>query len=272
MEISRETEVFARAFNRDPPCAAASDRGGRPHWLRDGGAASDRGSGDNPCLSAGGRQAVDARYQGRNGGDRRRRARYRIRQDHARDRRLVARALCGGRRGAQRQIHDHIRVRPRSEPVHGPVGRDQRPGFAVWAARRARVLSMDSGSRSGRSAQGRRGSRPTRARGPGGHPSLQSIDEQLDDLDRTSASRLPFVHVSDAPVQSSYTTEELLHAARVERLPPGEGGIDIKRILGHMPQNIPVALEAPMTTMASADGEEAVALRVRQAAERLLTA
>jgi sugar phosphate isomerase/epimerase len=95
---------------------------------------------------------------------------------------------------------------------------------------------------------------------------------RLDDLDRISASRLPFVHVSDAPVQSSYTTEELLHAARVERLPPGEGGIDIKRILGHMPQNIPVALEAPMTTMASADGEEAVALRVRQAAERLLTA
>ena len=26
-------------------------------------------------------------------------------------------------------------------------------------------------------------------------------------------------------------TEELLHAGRVERLPPGEGGIDIKRIL-----------------------------------------
>jgi sugar phosphate isomerase/epimerase len=95
---------------------------------------------------------------------------------------------------------------------------------------------------------------------------------RLDDLDRISASRLPFVHVSDAPVQSSYTTEELLHAARVERLPPGEGGIDIKRILGHMPRNIPVALEAPMTTMASAVGEEAVALRVRQAAERLLTA
>ena len=54
---------------------------------------------------------------------------------------------------------------------------------------------------------------------------------RLDDLDRISASRLPFVHVADAPVQASYTTEELLHAGRVERLPPGEGGIDIKRIL-----------------------------------------
>jgi sugar phosphate isomerase/epimerase len=95
---------------------------------------------------------------------------------------------------------------------------------------------------------------------------------RLDDLDRISASRLPFVHVADAPVQASYTTEELLHAGRVERLPPGEGGIDIKRILSHMPQDIPVALEAPMTAMAAAKGEAAVALRVRQAAEQLLTA
>jgi sugar phosphate isomerase/epimerase len=94
---------------------------------------------------------------------------------------------------------------------------------------------------------------------------------RLDELDRISASRLPFVHVADAPVQASYTTEELLHAGRVERLPPGEGAIDIKRILSHMPQNIPVALEVPMTATAAAEGEEAVALRVRQAAERLLT-
>jgi sugar phosphate isomerase/epimerase len=95
---------------------------------------------------------------------------------------------------------------------------------------------------------------------------------RLDDLDRISPSRLPFVHVADAPVQASYTTEELLHAGRVERLPPGEGGIDIKRIPSHMPQDMPVALEGPMTAMAAAEGEESVALRVRQAGERLLTA
>jgi sugar phosphate isomerase/epimerase len=94
----------------------------------------------------------------------------------------------------------------------------------------------------------------------------------FDELDQISPSRLPYIHVADAPVRASYTTEELLHAGRVERLPPGEGGIDIKRILSHMPQDIPVALEVPMTAMAAAEGEEAVALRVRQAAERLLTA
>ena len=94
---------------------------------------------------------------------------------------------------------------------------------------------------------------------------------KLDELARISASRLPFVHVADALVQERYTTEEMLHTARVERLPPGEGGIDIKSILSHMPQDIPVALEVPMTAVAAVEGEEAVALRVRQAAERLLT-
>ena len=94
----------------------------------------------------------------------------------------------------------------------------------------------------------------------------------FDELDRISPSRLPFVHVADAPVQASYTTEELLHAGRVERLPPGEGGIDIKRVLSPMPQEIPVALEVPMTAAAAAQGEEAVARRVRLAAELLFTA
>jgi sugar phosphate isomerase/epimerase len=95
-----------------------------------------------------------------------------------------------------------------------------------------------------------------------------STNEQLD---RVPAHRLPFMHVCDAPVQESYTTEELLHAGRAERLPPGEGAIDIRAILGHAPQGIPLALEVPMTAMTAADGVEAVALRVRQAASRLLT-
>jgi sugar phosphate isomerase/epimerase len=91
-------------------------------------------------------------------------------------------------------------------------------------------------------------------------------------LDSIPASRLPFVHVCDAPVQDAYTAEELLYAGRAERLPPGEGGIDIRGIMRHMPQGIPVALEVPMTAMSAAKGAEAVALLARQAAERLLAA
>ena len=92
----------------------------------------------------------------------------------------------------------------------------------------------------------------------------------LEGLARMPRSRLPFVHVADAPVMKSYTMEELLHAGRAERLPPGEGEISIRSVLEHMPEGIPVALEVPMTAMAAAEGFEAVALRVRQAASRLL--
>ena len=92
---------------------------------------------------------------------------------------------------------------------------------------------------------------------------------RLEQFDAIPASRLPFVHVADAPVRAGYTTEELLHTARSERLPPGEGGIDIRGIVRRMPPGIPVALEVPMPGTA-AEGAEAVALRVRQAAERVL--
>ena len=92
----------------------------------------------------------------------------------------------------------------------------------------------------------------------------------LEQLARIPASRLPFVHVCDAPVQDAYTTEELLHAGRAERLPPGEGAIDLMAILGHLPPGIPMALEVPMTSWAREVGPEAVARRVREAATRLL--
>ena len=92
----------------------------------------------------------------------------------------------------------------------------------------------------------------------------------LEQLARIPASRLPFVHVCDAPVQDAYTTEELLHAGRAERLPPGEGAIDLMAILRHLPPGIPMALEVPMTSWAREVGPEAVARRVREAATRLL--
>ncbi len=75
---------------------------------------------------------------------------------------------------------------------------------------------------------------------------------------------------SAEPVGTSWTREQLFHAGRVERLPPGEGGIDITGILQHLPPGIPVALEVPMTATMAAQGCEAVARRVREAAARLL--
>jgi sugar phosphate isomerase/epimerase len=94
----------------------------------------------------------------------------------------------------------------------------------------------------------------------------------LTDLDAVAPSRMPFVHVCDAPAERPTTLEGLLHHARAERLPPGEGGLDIKGVLHHMPAGIPIALEVPMTALTLASGPEAVARRIITAARRLLEA
>jgi sugar phosphate isomerase/epimerase len=92
----------------------------------------------------------------------------------------------------------------------------------------------------------------------------------LEQLDRVPPERLPFVHVCDVAAERPTTTEGLLHNARAERLPPGEGGIDILGVLAHMPKGIPVALEVPMEALTRVIGPEGVARRVREAAGRLL--
>jgi sugar phosphate isomerase/epimerase len=89
-------------------------------------------------------------------------------------------------------------------------------------------------------------------------------------LDAVPASRLPMVHVCDAPADKPATTAGLLHHARAERLPPGEGGLDILGVLRHLPPGIPVALEVPMEQLTREAGPEEVARRVRAAAARLI--
>lgn len=95
---------------------------------------------------------------------------------------------------------------------------------------------------------------------------------RLADLGRLGAERLPFLHLCDAPVQPSYTTEELLFAGREERLAPGEGAIDLGAILRRLPPDIPLALEVPMRRRSAAEGPEAVARRVREATRQVLAA
>lgn len=82
--------------------------------------------------------------------------------------------------------------------------------------------------------------------------------------------RFPFLHLCDAPVQPSYSTEELFHAGRAERLPPGWGQIDLAAILDRMPRTTAVALEVPMTALQSESGSAHVARQVYAAAVKLL--
>lgn len=86
----------------------------------------------------------------------------------------------------------------------------------------------------------------------------------------TPASLLPFAHLADAPVHPPYAEAELLHTARDERLPPGEGKIDLPAFLDTLPPGSPVVAEVPMAALTRSRGEDAVLQRVAAACRRLL--
>jgi sugar phosphate isomerase/epimerase len=82
---------------------------------------------------------------------------------------------------------------------------------------------------------------------------------------------LPLIHLCDAPAGRPATIEGLLHTARAERLPPGEGCIDIAPILAAMPGDSQISLEVPMQQMTIRKGPEAVARHIHDVAVRFLT-
>ncbi|SIO31060.1 sugar phosphate isomerase/epimerase family protein [Vannielia litorea] len=93
---------------------------------------------------------------------------------------------------------------------------------------------------------------------------------RLDDLRNAPEERLRFAHLADAKVHPPYTTEQLLHAARAERLPPGEGEIDLAAFVAALPAGIPLGVEVPMDGLTAREGAGAVLQRARQAVARLL--
>jgi sugar phosphate isomerase/epimerase len=95
-------------------------------------------------------------------------------------------------------------------------------------------------------------------------------DSSLAELDDMPSRLLPFFHFCDAPAEKPGTVEGLLHTARAERLPPGDGGIDLCAIAAHLPKHIPVALEVPMDALTRERGPEEVARRAIAGAKRLL--
>jgi sugar phosphate isomerase/epimerase len=93
---------------------------------------------------------------------------------------------------------------------------------------------------------------------------------RLEVLSAVPAARLPFVHLCDAFRQDRYSEDDLLKTARAERLPPGEGQIDLQGFLGALPKDVWITAEVPMAALAAREGSKTVLQRVQSACRVLM--
>lgn len=70
--------------------------------------------------------------------------------------------------------------------------------------------------------------------------------DRLEDLRRVPRGRLRYAQFCDAPAECPPDLPEIIRQARADRLPPGEGGLDLAGLLSALPPEIPLSLEVPM--------------------------
>jgi sugar phosphate isomerase/epimerase len=92
----------------------------------------------------------------------------------------------------------------------------------------------------------------------------------LGELVRVPTERLHYWQLCDGPAARPATTEEMMHAARYERMFPGQGGIDLVSLIKAMPTDIPVSIEVPTATLAKTLSVEARARRALEAARKII--
>jgi sugar phosphate isomerase/epimerase len=69
------------------------------------------------------------------------------------------------------------------------------------------------------------------------------------EIAKVPRARLRYMQLCDAPAERPTDVKGLLHQARAERLMPGDGGLDLKGMLRGVPDDLPLSLEIPMTTL-----------------------
>jgi sugar phosphate isomerase/epimerase len=95
-------------------------------------------------------------------------------------------------------------------------------------------------------------------------------DSLIGDLAQIPARQLHYWQLCDGPATRPATTEEMMHAARYERMFPGEGGIDLVSLTKAMPADIPISIEVPTATLAKTVNAETRARRALEAAKKVL--
>jgi sugar phosphate isomerase/epimerase len=95
---------------------------------------------------------------------------------------------------------------------------------------------------------------------------------RLEDLGKIPPHRLHYWQICDAPAERPATMDAMIHAAREERMFPGEGGIDLVGLTKAMPDDITVSIEVPTATLAKTVDAETRARRALQGAKAVIAA
>jgi sugar phosphate isomerase/epimerase len=90
------------------------------------------------------------------------------------------------------------------------------------------------------------------------------------DLAHVPTTCLHYWQLCDGPAERPATTEEMIHAARYERMFPGEGGIDLVALKRAMPADITVSIEVPTAELAKTMDAKGRARRALDAAKRVM--
>lgn len=92
----------------------------------------------------------------------------------------------------------------------------------------------------------------------------------LADLDGLPREWLHYAQICDGPAERPTTTEGLIHAARCERLLPGEGAINLAGIWKSLPADLPVGVEIPNDARVPLVGVEHWARSALEAAKAIV--
>jgi sugar phosphate isomerase/epimerase len=95
---------------------------------------------------------------------------------------------------------------------------------------------------------------------------------RLEDISKIPRHRLHYWQICDAPAERPTAMEELIHAAREERMFPGEGGIDLISLAKAMPADIPISIEVPTATLGKTADAETRARRALRGAKAVIAA
>lgn len=94
----------------------------------------------------------------------------------------------------------------------------------------------------------------------------------INELARVPVQRLHYWQLCDGPAERPATSEEMMHAARTERMFPGEGSIDLVSLTRAMPGDITVSIEVPTVELAKTLDASGRAARALKAAKRVIAA